>query len=122
MKTFKSCRVLLNSEWKNVSEDFGVHHFADMLAHTNQYIFGRGKGVEPDRQNWKKAHELYLWTFKAPKTLDEQKKLARILKKSVPASMHKELFEYDTFLRGLGRMSLSQYARLPSLSPSRPRL
>ena len=65
------------------------------------------KGVEPDRENWKKAHELYLWTFKAPKASDEQKKLARILKKPIPESIERDFFEYDAFLHGLGRMSLS---------------
>lgn len=69
---------------------------------------GRENGAEPDRENWKKAHELYLWAFKVPKASDEQKKLAKILKKPVPESIQRELFEYDTFLRGLGRMSLSQ--------------
>ena len=74
---------------------------------TSVDMFGRDHGVEPDRENWKKAHKLYLWTFKAPKTSDEQKKLAKILKKPVPESIQRELFEYDGFLRGLGRMSLS---------------
>ena len=77
------------------------------------------KGVEPDRDNWKKAHELYLWTFKAPKASDEQKKLARILKKPVPESIQRDFFEYDAFLHGLGRMSLSQCALCP-LSPLIP--
>jgi len=65
------------------------------------------KGVEPDRESWKKAYELYLWTFKAPKASHEQKKLARILKKPIPESIEKDLFEYDAFLHGLGRMSLN---------------
>lgn len=80
---------------------------------------GRDKGVKPDRENWKKAHELYLLAFKAPKASHEQKKLARILKKPVPESIEKDLFEYDAFLHGLGRMSLSQCALCP-LSPLPP--
>lgn len=78
----------------------------------------RDKGVEPDRENWKKAHELYICTFSSPKTLDEQKKLARILKKPVPETLQRYLFEYDAFLRGLGRMSLSQCR--PCGTPSPP--
>ncbi|KAF9221748.1 SET domain-containing protein [Gyrodon lividus] len=67
----------------------------------------RDKGVEPDRENWKKGYGLYLQAFKAPKSIDEQKKFARILKKAVSETIEKDLFEYDAFLRGLGRMSLN---------------
>ncbi|KAH7928037.1 SET domain-containing protein [Leucogyrophana mollusca] len=66
-------------------------------------------GVEPDRDNWRKAFELYLQAFKEPSHALNQKKLARILKLQLPPDMAKELFEYDAFLRGLGRMSLSWY-------------
>lgn len=45
--------------------------------------------------------------FRKPKSVAEQKKLARILKKPLNPEIEKELFEYDAFLRGLGRMSLS---------------
>lgn len=105
---------MLSSEWKNVSEDFGVYHFAG-LPGTYQliYFLTRDNGAEPDRENWKKAHELYLWAFKAPKAPDEQKRLAKMLKKPVPESIQRELFEFDAFLRGLGRMSLSQCALCP---------
>ncbi|KAI6022917.1 hypothetical protein BKA83DRAFT_356490 [Pisolithus microcarpus] len=65
------------------------------------------QGVEPDRETWRKAFELYLRTFKEPKTAPEQKKLAKILRKPIPESLQKELFGYDTFLRGLGRISLN---------------
>ena len=38
----------------------------------------------------------------------EKKKLARLLKKPLPADVERELFEYDPcFLRNLGSMSLS---------------
>ncbi|KAI6118164.1 hypothetical protein F5141DRAFT_604744 [Pisolithus sp. B1] len=65
------------------------------------------QGVEPDRKTWQKAFELYLQAFKEPKTALEQKKLAKILRKPVPESLQKELFGYDAFLRGLGRISLN---------------
>jgi hypothetical protein len=116
MKTSKSCRVLLNSEWKSVSERFCVSLLANLAGRILIDNLGRDKGVEPDRESWKKAYELYLWTFKAPKASHEQKKLARILKKPIPESIEKDLFEYDAFLHGLGRMSLSQCTLYP-LSP-----
>ncbi|KAI6126309.1 hypothetical protein EDD16DRAFT_313552 [Pisolithus croceorrhizus] len=65
------------------------------------------QGVEPDRETWQKAFELYLQAFKEPKTALEQKKLAKILRKPIPESLQKELFGYDAFLRGLGRISLN---------------
>lgn len=65
------------------------------------------QGIEPDRETWRKAFELYLRTFKEPKTAPEQKKLAKVLRKPIPESLQKELFGYDTFLRGLGRISLN---------------
>lgn len=71
------------------------------------------KGTEPDRESWKEAHALYLVAFKLPKAPDEQKKLARMLKRPIPESIQNTLFAYDAFLRGLGRMSLSQSCSAP---------
>ena len=118
MKSFKSCTASLSSEWKSVSEHFGVSRFAHLcIRHKNQRTFSESeKGTEPDRESWKKAHELYLGAFKAPKAPDEQKRLTRILKRPIPESIQSMLFEYDAFLHGLGRMSLSQCA--PLISPS----
>jgi hypothetical protein len=65
-------------------------------------------GQEPDRAMWKKAHELYLQAFKEPTTVPNKKKLAKVLKKPVREDVANELFAYDSFLRGLGRMSLSE--------------
>jgi hypothetical protein len=68
----------------------------------------REQGLEPDRENWRRAFELYLQAFKEPRTLAEQKKLARVLKKPISEELQKFTFEYQAFLRGLGRMSLSK--------------
>jgi len=65
-------------------------------------------GAEPDRDTWKEAHKLFLRAFLDPQLAQEKKKLSRILKKPLPESISRELFEYDAFLRGLGRMSLSK--------------
>ncbi|KAG8215343.1 hypothetical protein J3R82DRAFT_8938 [Butyriboletus roseoflavus] len=90
-----------------LDEDLQVMQGLAELGMEERFRALRDKGLEPDRENWRKAHELYLWAFKAPKASDEQKKLARILKKPVPESIQREFFEYDGFLRGLGRMSLN---------------
>ena len=63
---------------------------------------------EPDRALWKKAHKLYIQAFHEPATEPEKKRLARLLKKPLPKEVSDTLFDYDAFLRGLGRMSLSE--------------
>ncbi|KAJ7585251.1 hypothetical protein C8J56DRAFT_862870 [Mycena floridula] len=62
---------------------------------------------ESETAAWKKAHKLFLQAFKEPKTPGEQKKLARLLKKPLSPELEKELFDYEAFSRGLGRMSLN---------------
>lgn len=72
------------------------------------YSFKSTGNAEPDRSSWKKAHQLCVQAFKEPKTVPEKKKLARLLKKPLPADVERELFEYDPcFLRNLGSMSLN---------------
>ncbi|KDR78320.1 hypothetical protein GALMADRAFT_138424 [Galerina marginata CBS 339.88] len=72
-----------------------------------KYSFRSASTPEPDRTTWKKAYTLYVQAFKEPKAAQDQKKLARILKKPLPAEVDNELFGYEGFLRGLGRMSLN---------------
>ncbi|TFK36548.1 hypothetical protein BDQ12DRAFT_609724 [Crucibulum laeve] len=83
--------------------------FAELgMEERHKYSFKLAGRSEPDRAAWKKAHQLLIQAFKEPKTVVEQKKLARILKKPIKPEMDKELFDYDAgFLRGLGRMSLN---------------
>jgi hypothetical protein len=74
---------------------------------------------EPDQITWNKCYQLYFEAFREPKSVADQKKLARIMKKPLDPEIEKYLFEYDGFLRGLGRMSLSMFffellLRLPS--------
>jgi len=72
-----------------------------------KYSFSHTGMAEPDRESWKKAHNAYLHAFRSPKSQADQKSLARILKKPLNPVIEKALFEYDGFLRGLGRMSLN---------------
>jgi hypothetical protein len=63
---------------------------------------------EPDRENWKKAYNLFVQAFRTPKDAMEQKRLNKILKKPLPPEIEKDFFEYDPgFMKNLGRMSLS---------------
>ena len=68
---------------------------------------------------WKKAHKLYIQAFHEPATETEKKRLAKLLKKPLPQDVADALFDYDAFLRGLGRMSLSKCTskKLPSIHP-----
>ena len=84
---------------------------------------------EPDQVTWNKCYQLYFQAFREPKSAADQKKLARIMKKPLDPEIEKYLFEYDAFLHGLGRMSLSTFCfelflRLPSdcLPVRRPRI
>jgi hypothetical protein len=95
-------------------------------------------GLAPDRATWQQAHTLYLAAFRAPPTPTARKRLARLLntKRPLREDVDAGLFEYEAFLRGLGRMSLSVLCSLcvylsfflPSLSlsplnpPIRPRI
>ncbi|KAF8154243.1 hypothetical protein B0H34DRAFT_784189 [Crassisporium funariophilum] len=73
-----------------------------------KYSFQSSSQPEPDRPTWKKSYNLYIQAFQEPKTPQEQKKLAKLLKKPLSTDAEHELFDYDAgFLRGLGRMSLN---------------
>jgi len=79
-----------------------------MLGMEERFADLANKGVEPDRATWKKAHQLLVQAFQDPPTEPAKKKLAKILKKPLRQDIAKELFEYDGFLRALGRMNLNQ--------------
>jgi hypothetical protein len=64
---------------------------------------------EAARDSWTKAYDLYLKAFRKPETMQEQKKLAKLLKKPLPADVEHDLFDYSLgFLRRLGMVSLSK--------------
>ncbi|KAF5329121.1 hypothetical protein D9758_017147 [Tetrapyrgos nigripes] len=91
---------LLDEEWRVVSS------FAQMsLEDREKYHFSGQR--EPDQAGWKKAYQLYLEAFKEPKSAADQKKLAKLLKKPVKRDLDRNLFEYDSFLTNLGKMSLN---------------
>lgn len=69
--------------------------------------FSRLGDAEPDRETWKRAYQLYVQAFREPTTEAEKKKLSRLLKKPLPKEVADDIFTYDAFLWGLGRMSLS---------------
>ncbi|KAG6336301.1 hypothetical protein ID866_2777 [Astraeus odoratus] len=102
-------RLLLASQVDDgaLGTDLQVVQSLTVLGMEERFITLRDQGVEPDRETWCKAFELYVHAFKDPKTTIEKKKLARVLRKPIPESLERELFEYEAFLRGLGRMSLN---------------
>ncbi|KAG5641930.1 hypothetical protein DXG03_003956 [Asterophora parasitica] len=103
-------RVLLAGQRSHEEEDRDwktVSGFAELgLEERFKYSFNES-GSEPDRASWKKAHSAFIHAFRTPKSPSDQKSLARILKKPVNATIETGLFDYDGFLRGLGRMSLN---------------
>lgn len=65
-------------------------------------------GQEPDREAWKRGHELLVQTFFDPPTADGKKKLKKIIRKPLSPELEKELLDYDTgFLSGIGLMNLN---------------
>ncbi|KIO26379.1 hypothetical protein M407DRAFT_24343 [Tulasnella calospora MUT 4182] len=61
-----------------------------------------------DQQLWRRAHKLYVEALDKPSNPDAAKKLSKLKKnKTLPPAIHEELFGYDSFLIGLGKMSLN---------------
>jgi len=66
------------------------------------------RSTEPDRVVWEKGHQLFRQAFKEPKTQLEKKRLAKLVKKALPADVDHALFDYEQgFLKMLGKMNLS---------------
>ncbi|RPD63401.1 SET domain-containing protein [Lentinus tigrinus ALCF2SS1-6] len=103
-----TARVLLTFEQdeKAFAEDWEVVRAWAQLG-MEERAKGGWLGAEPDRALWKKAHKLYVQAFQEPATEPEKRRLAKLLKKPLPKEVSDTLFDYDAFLRGLGRMSLN---------------
>ncbi|KAI0633060.1 SET domain-containing protein [Trametes polyzona] len=103
-----TARVLLayNQDEKAFEEDWEVVRSLAQLG-MEERAKGGWLNAEPDRATWKKAHKLFVQAFQEPSTEAEKKRLARLLKKPLRQDIADALFDYDAFLRGLGRMSLN---------------
>ncbi|KAH9886713.1 SET domain-containing protein [Cubamyces lactineus] len=103
-----TARVLLtyNQDEKAFEEDWEIVRSLAQLG-MEERAKGGWLNAEPDRAMWKKAHKLYVQAFHEPATETEKKRLAKLLKKPLPQNVSEALFDYDAFLRGLGRMSLN---------------
>lgn len=78
------------------------------MEERHKYSFKLSGQSEPDRETWRRAHQLFVQAFKEPKSQQDAKKLAKVLKKPVSETLQANVFDYDAgFLRGLGRMSLN---------------
>ena len=91
-----------------------VRRYSSSIPPTLVLMLCRSGGSEPDKVVWKKAYKLYVQAFDAPSTPSDQKKLARLLKTRLPEHLHNQVFTYDGFLQGLGRMALSTYTPFAS--------
>ncbi|KAI0363233.1 SET domain-containing protein [Pilatotrama ljubarskyi] len=103
-----TARVLLayNQDEKAFEEDWEVVRSLAQLG-MEERAKGGWLNAEPDRAMWKKAHKLYVQAFQEPSTEVEKKRLAKLLKKPLLQDIADALFDYEAFLRGLGRMSLN---------------
>ncbi|KAL4260379.1 Histone-lysine N-methyltransferase SET5 [Pleurotus pulmonarius] len=92
----------LNSDWQVVK---GLAELG--MEERFQQSYEGHHGAEPDRVAWQKAHTLFVQAFSEPPSPADQKKLAKLLKKPLREDVKSDLFNYKSFLRGLGRMSLN---------------
>ncbi|EKM52389.1 uncharacterized protein PHACADRAFT_148986 [Phanerochaete carnosa HHB-10118-sp] len=104
-----TARVLLAEQQDEAafSADWAVLRGLAQLGMEERAKGGWLGSAEPDRDTWKKAYELFVRAFKDPGTESEKKRLARLLRKPTRKEVDDEIFGYDAFLRGLGRMSLN---------------
>ncbi|OBZ74371.1 putative protein lysine methyltransferase SET5 [Grifola frondosa] len=104
-----TARVLIaqQQDEKTFSEDWEVVRALAQLGMEERVKSGWLGGAEPDRATWKKAHRIYVQAFQEPATEPEKKRLSKLLKKPLSKDVAHELFDYDRFLSGLGRMSLN---------------
>ncbi|KAI0697799.1 hypothetical protein BC835DRAFT_737993 [Cytidiella melzeri] len=104
-----TARLLLSEQRdeKEFLEDWNIVAALAQLGMEERAKGGWLGSSEPDRATWKRAYDLYLHAFREPSNEAERKKLRKILKKPVRKSLADELFGYDVFLRGLGRMNLN---------------
>ncbi|KAH8104125.1 hypothetical protein BXZ70DRAFT_888652 [Cristinia sonorae] len=102
-----TARVLLaaQGDGKDFAKDWEVVKSLAQLGMEERHA--QVSAAEPDRATWKKAFQLYEQAFREPTQASEKKKLARLLRKPIPQEVVDELFNYDAFLRNLGRMSLN---------------
>ena len=105
-KTGNSYALWHNLEWKSEYKVDGTQN-ARICRLRVYSSYDRLGNAQPDRETWKKAYELYIQAFQSPVKDIEKKKLARLIKKPSRKEVQEWLFDYDAFLRGLGRMSLS---------------
>jgi len=105
-------RILLANQIgeATLKADWSIVKGLAVLGMEERFRSSLNSSMDPEatRVEWKKAYGLYLQAFKSPKTIPEQKKLAKLLKKPLPADVEHDLFDYSLgFLRSLGMVSLN---------------
>ncbi|GJJ14018.1 hypothetical protein Clacol_008275 [Clathrus columnatus] len=116
----QTARILLSfekSEEEYTKEWKILRGFAEMGMEDRVLENGQTPSTR-DRLAWKSAYKVYMTAFKTPLDDKHKKKLARLVKKVLPSDVENELFTYEGFLRGLGRMNLNLEAHggLPNIS------
>ena len=84
-------------------------------------MLSRLHGVEPDRATWQAAYTAFTQAFVEPPDTDQQKKLAKLLKRSLPKEVANALFKYEGFLHGLGRMTVRNPLSSQAKERARPK-
>ncbi|KAJ3742873.1 hypothetical protein DFH05DRAFT_1498352 [Lentinula detonsa] len=93
--------IVAEEEWRIVSS------FATLSIEDRAKYHFRESRNEPDSESWRMAFNLYMQAFKEPPTPPDQKKLEKLIKNPLRADITQGLFQYDAFLKNLGKMSLN---------------
>ncbi|TFK99864.1 SET domain-containing protein [Pterulicium gracile] len=83
---------------KAFEDDWAIYTALAVLSYEDRFKYAEEMGGEPDRAAWQKAHKLLVNAF------DKERRKSNLAHDPV---FDEELFSYEGFLRGLGRMSLN---------------
>jgi len=99
--------MILCQDPKVADEEWKIATSFATLSMEDRAKYHLNKAMESDESQWRNAFKLYVQAFKAPTSPTDARKLARIVKKPIKGEIYQGLFQYDAFLRNLGKMNLN---------------
>lgn len=96
--------ILANEKGDDSDELKECRGFLSSLAEMSLEKRSENVGAKVDHELWRAAFEQLCKAFREP---IESNTLSRVVKRPLSPELVPELFDYDAFLRGLGRMSLN---------------
>lgn len=82
----------------------------EQLRLPNYHFVNRDAAQQLNEDLWKTSFQLFVQAFDSPPEPIQAKKLSKLMKaKTLSETVRAELFDYEGFLRCLGRVSLSEF-------------